>query len=240
MPSPMLGRPWTPAEDAALRAGYEHGKAPEIAAQLGRTFQSVFKRASRLGLGARRRWTNDDDRRLRNWWGEFTIETLAKRLNRTPATTFWRAQKLSLKLGAAPGTEYLTHAAKRAGYTVSSLRRVLRRSGVEIKRTMSRPEKGTRRHYHCVDPVLVDQAVAAWLKTEPLEAAARSRGVSAEILVNRLRDITDAPKKPTDRSHWRVPTEILDRAISVPLVDRRKFKPRGDRGLWLVKERRAA
>ncbi len=240
MPSHITGCPWTAAEDVVLRAGYEQGRAPEIAAQLGRTLQSVFKRARRLDLATHRRWTNEDDRRLRNWWGEFTVETIAKRLSRTPATTFWRAQRIGLELGAPAGTEYLNRAAERTGYAVGSLRIILQRSGVEIKRTMSRPGTGARWHYHCVDPVLVNQAVAAWLKTEPLETAARARGVSAEVLVNRLRDIAEAPRKPSDRSRWRIPTALLDRAVSMPLVDRRKSRSRGNRGRWLSKERTAA
>lgn len=209
----LVGRPWSPADDAVIRAGYEKGQAPAIARQLGRTLASVYHRARRLGLSTHRRWTKDDDRRLRNWWGEFTVDTIAKRLNRTAVTTFWRAQHLRLPLGAPGGTEYLSHAAERTGYALASFRMILKRSGVVIKRTMSRPEKGAKRHYHCVDPVLVDVAIAAWLKTEPLEAAARARGLSSEALASRLRGVVGVPPKPI-KLHWRIPTVVIDRALA--------------------------
>jgi hypothetical protein len=209
----VLGRAWSAADDAAIRAGYEKGEAPAIARQLGRTLTSVYHRAQRLGIQTHRRWTKDDDRRLRNWWGEFTVETIAKRLNRTAATTFWRATILDLPLGAPDGTEYLSHAAERTGYALASLRLILKRSGVEMKRTMSRPEKGTKRHFHCVEPLLVDAAIAAWLKTEPLEAAARARGLSSEALAKRLRGRDGVPPKPT-KIHWRIPTAVIDQALA--------------------------
>lgn len=240
----LLGRPWAPTEDDAVRAGYEKGEAPAVARELGRTLISVYHRAQRLGLQTHRRWTKDDDRRLRNWWGEFTIETIAKRIDRTTATTFWRAQVLGLPLGAAEGTEYLTHAAERTGYAVATLKMILRRSGVEIKRTMSRPEKGAKRHYHCVDPVLVDAAIRAWLKTEPLEAAARARGISAEMLRLRLQHVSGVPPRPADGTHWRIPTEVIDRAVATVKVFRgpgaRRRMAAANAGLGRVREWRAA
>lgn len=238
----MKGLAWTPAEDAVLRADYGHiGGAREVAAKLGRTLDSVHRRAQRLKIHTHARWTNDDDRRLRNLWGEYTVETIAKKLNRTTLATFQHAKEIGLKLGAPEGSEYLWHAAKRTGYPVASLRMILKRSGVEMRRTMSRPTPGPKkRPCHFVDPFEVDQAIAAWLQTETLHAGAARRGIHADALERRLRGIEGVPQKPADKSHWRIPSRILDEAVGAPLIDLRRERTRGERGKFLPSERSAA
>lgn len=107
-----------------------------------------------------RRWTPDDDRKLRNWWGIETMRTIAGRLGRTGDAVAARARILGLAVVPTGPVEYLTHAARRTGFHVESLRRILERAGVPMDRTMSRPLRAkTKRRCRVVDRALVDAAV---------------------------------------------------------------------------------
>ena len=46
----MIGRPWTRADDDAVRAMYQTHSAREISEQIGRTERAVYQRANDLGL----------------------------------------------------------------------------------------------------------------------------------------------------------------------------------------------
>jgi AraC-like DNA-binding protein len=48
----MAGRRWTPAEDAAIRAGYETEGVEDLAVGLSRSVPAVYQRAVKLGLTA--------------------------------------------------------------------------------------------------------------------------------------------------------------------------------------------
>lgn len=208
-------RPWTPAEDAVIRDRYVTAGSAAVARDLGRTVSSVCHRARRLRVLSRRRWTPADDNRLRNLWGSHPVAHVAKMLGRTEATTYWRAQKLGLPLGCPQGMEYLTHAAERTGYQTSQLTRILRWAGVPEYRSASR-KTGAARHFHVVDPFDVDEAIAAWLKTETAEFAAKSRGLVTETMVRILEQFGEGvPPRPKKRkAHWRIPTEVIDAAIA--------------------------
>jgi hypothetical protein len=211
-------RPWTPEEEAAIRDGYIKRGPMKLAAELGRTQVSVQKRAARLRALRRRRWTKADDDELRDLWGTLSIDKIAKRLGRTVATTYWRADRLGLERGATQGHEYFTDAAKRTGFAVATLRRILKTHGVKLLVTMSRPT-GARRHYHAVDPYDVDEAVAAWLACEDIAAAARARGLPAETLAWWVEKAQrhgglEAPERPRGKRRWRVPTVAIDAALA--------------------------
>lgn len=143
-----------------------------------------------------RRWTARDDEQLRTQWGEGSLRSLAAAIGRTELTTYWRARKLGLPRGCPQGLEYLTHAATRVGFATSQLRVILRAAGVRLQRSMSRPT-GAKRSFHVVDPVDVDDAVATWLATEVLEAAAGARGLDGGTL---LRALTKAGVEPLKTS----------------------------------------
>lgn len=205
---------WTPAEDAILRARYLTEGAAAMARALGRRLTSVHKRTQRLGLYTHRRWTPAEDARLRLCWGEADLAETARRMGRTVLTTWWRAQKLGLPLGCPQGWEYLTAAAKRTGYETGGLRPILRWAGVPIRFSISRPTTAPRR---CciVDPDQVDAAVARWLKTESLTAAARRHGIAAETLERWLRlSGKKLPAKPRAKKRWRVPSDIIDAVVA--------------------------
>lgn len=175
---------------------------------------AVYHRARVLRVLSHARWTKNDDRNLRELWGERTLRGISARLGRTTQAVFHRAQKIGLSLGCPDGAEYLTHSAERTGYSVETLRMILDRSGVAIRRTMSRPlGRRVGRPCHFVDPFEVDEAVEAWLKTEPLASAARRRGLDDSTLARRLRGVEGVPPKPVGKRHWRIPTAVIDRVV---------------------------
>jgi hypothetical protein len=211
---------WTADEDAVLRRSYIDGGIEAARAALPhRTQSSIYRRAERIGATRRKRWTSADDASLRNLWGtETDLSEIAERLGRTLLTIYWRAQKLGLTLGCPEGWEYMTHAARRTGYTTSQLRRILEAAGAEISEAMTRrsPRRGRRpmHRHHIVMPEVVDSAVSRWLETEPLETAARRRGLCSETLARRLRDAGIDKPKNMGRRWWRVTDDEVERALA--------------------------
>ncbi len=214
----IFGNPWTVAEDAVLRADYLKRGAQAIATELGRSFSAVAHRANRLGLASHRRWTPVDDQTIRDLWGHSSLARLSQELKRTKLTIYYRARMLDLECGAPEGFEYLSDAAKRCGYSVATLRRILSAHGVTLKITISRPGK-SKRHYHMVDVVDVDEAVEAWLASEDIEPAAEARSISGECLKRWLIDARsvgfDVPSVPkAAKARWRVPSKTIDAVVA--------------------------
>lgn len=210
-------RPWTAAENAMVREQYTELGPAELAKRLNRSVHSIEQKAKLLSVYRRRRWTPQDDQQLRELWGTMSCEAVAKTIKRTPATTHWRARKLGLATGAVHGTEYLSAAAKRAGFATASLRRVLRYADQPLHRTASRPT-GAKRHFHAVEPADVDDAVEAWLASEDVHPAAKRRGICGETLQRWLREAASAgfkvPPEPKRKKHrWRVPSETIDAVL---------------------------
>lgn len=208
--------PWSKEEDRVVREHYVTIGARGIASRLPtRTIASIRHRANRLGVLSRRRWTPKDDRTLRDSWGIFkmSIRGLAKLLNRTPLTVYWRASVLGLDLGCPQGYEYLTHAAKRTGFSPGQLRDLMRKHGADLMQGLSRPTKiAPSRRYHVVDPYDVDRAIARWAKTECVNAAAKARGLCGQTLSEWL--VASGLEKPKGKVRWRVPTAIIDRVVA--------------------------
>jgi hypothetical protein len=208
---------WTPEDDARLRVAYVKGGIALAREVLpARSAPSLFHRARKLGLSRRPRWTAEDDRRLTFEWAEgLSLATVAKRLGRTQAATYWRAQQIGLPLGVPDGFEYFSAAAERTGYATKQLRAILATHGVRLHATLSRtsPEKRPRR-MHFVDPLLVDDAVAAWVQAEPVEAAARRLGICGESLRRRLARV-GVENAPGSRQHIRVTAEQVEAANGI-------------------------
>lgn len=204
-------RPWTPAEDDAIRSRYYEQEAAELADHLGRTEVAIFQRAKRLGMTKNRRWTPDDDQHLTALWGAMSLGHVARTIGRTPQTTYWRARKLGLKCGAVQGMEYISTAAERTGYGTGQLRQILRWAGVKVIRSASRITK-SRRHFHVVDSFDVDEAVAQWHQTETVESAAQARGVCGHTL--RVWLIQAGLKRGNKKKHWRVKSVAIDHVIA--------------------------
>lgn len=197
--------PWDEVDDARLADVYAVGGiASAVEAFPSRSISSLYHRARRLGLHRRRRWTPGDDLSLEALWGEgLRLSAIAKALGRTPATCYWRAQKLGLPLGCPEGFEYLSHAAERAGFSTRRLVQILRAEGFKVRTALARPRPGESRRFHIVSPEDVDSAVAAYVKTETPEEAARRRGICADRLRARLARI-GVQNAPGTRKRMRV------------------------------------
>jgi hypothetical protein len=211
---------WSWAEDEVLRECYLRFGAKRCQVALpGRSLSAIMKRANAIGLLSKRHWSEDDDERLRKLWGAFSLDNIAKRLGRTLNTTYWRAQKLGLQLGVPQGYESLNAAVERTGYVQKQLRAIAEWAGVDIRRTLSRPMKSRSKagrfsyHFCFVDPFDIDEAIAKWLKTEPVETIARRHGIAGETLHRWLVDAGLTPPSEPKR-RWRVDTETADRIVA--------------------------
>jgi hypothetical protein len=219
--------PWAPIEDSILRAVYASGGIKDAVVALPeRTEAAIYHRAKRLGVQRRRRWTRSDDANLRDLWEQgLRLSAIAKHLGRTKATTYVRAQKIGLRLGCPDGFEHLTTAAKRTGFAPKTLRLIMRWAGKTVRATVSRPVKATWRR-QIVDPLDVDEAVAAWLTTEPVEAAAKRLGICGQSLRDRLERLGIA-NAPGTKRHLRITEEQLEAANRIAKWDRRNGLAKG-------------
>lgn len=121
------------------------------------------------------------------WESGWTLPAIARRMQRTPIGCYQRAVGLGLKVGAPDGYEKIEHAARRTGFVAKTLLRVLAIAGVKLHLGLSDPTikhkyKGGMYRHHYVETEAVDAAISAWLLTEPIAAAARSRGMSDDTL----------------------------------------------------------
>jgi len=157
-------------------------------------------------------WTPAEDAKLRSDWGLFTLAGVARRLGRTKTATFLRAKDLHIAIGCPEGFEYLTAAARRTGFAVATLRRMLDGAGVKIMRAYSRPGRKKKYPRHFVDPVDVDDVVRAWLDTETVGDAIRRFRMRRQKIVSLLE--AGGIARPVRKKHWRLPTAVIDRALA--------------------------
>lgn len=213
---PCLEKVWTPAEDAVLRAKYGHIAAKVIAKEIGRGTRAVMQRANKLGIVSYRRWSPKQDANLRAMWGDDSLKSIARALKRTMIRVYVRAQTLGLPLGCPDGYEYLGNAAKRTGFSIKTLRKILRKAGVQIKESYSRPtHRKTAYRYHIVDSFETDEAVTLYLQGAPLNQYTLEYGCSLETLQRSLRlakahtDIQIPEQPTTKKGTWRVSASVV-------------------------------
>lgn len=99
-------RPWTDADDRALRAIYEIMSRRDVAARMERTELAVVVRARSLGLKStyrekrtgikRTQWTPREDARLRKLYAAYSRTEVAAKLGRSSASVEGRIRKLGL------------------------------------------------------------------------------------------------------------------------------------------------
>ncbi len=99
MKSLLPFRAWTAAEDALLRDLYPRFPVAEVADRLGRTVQSLRKRAQALHIQTWHLWTEADRERLREMYGRVPCRQIARDLRRTPLAVKQQAMKLGLDAG---------------------------------------------------------------------------------------------------------------------------------------------
>lgn len=200
---------------SASQSSPDLGGAPAVTSGV-RRGQSYTDGRGRTRSRKNHIWTPADFDKLRLFWSELTVKQIAKRIGSTENTVYWRAQLLGLPLGCPQGMEYLSHAAKRTGFETVTLRGVLARAGVKIRRAQFRPNcpkrgrAGRGRLTYIVAPDAVDAAVEAWCAQETLSAAAARIGVRGETLARRLVNDPRVPPKPSGKRAWRIPSAIID------------------------------
>lgn len=216
-----VGKPWTEAEDAALRKVYPRGMAATLKRLKSRSQWALMQRARRIGIAKKPHWTAADDKRLGFLWeSQLRLSAIAKQMNRTTKAVFQRGVFLGLKVGAPDGFEYVTEAARRTGFAIETLAKMLREAGVKLNITHSDPSRAAmgkrlwRRHY--VDPESVDAVVAEWNRSENVQRAAATRGLCALTLRHWLRRAGCIPPRlPGERRRQhRVPSEVIDRVVA--------------------------
>jgi hypothetical protein len=220
----VLGRTWTADEVSYLREHYTKDGGEACGRAIGRTAKAVWVKAHALGICVEKWWTGADDERLRKLWGEISLRQIAETFGRAQTAIHQRAQKLGLGVGAPPGFEHITAAAKRTGFEVPTLRGILawaadagvtdKRRPVERLPYSPRSPRAKQWRRHIVDSFDVDEAVAAWMETETMEEAGRARGVSPETVRLTLRRFGDGvSSNPGKKKHWRVQSRLIDDAF---------------------------
>lgn len=158
---PERRRPWTPAEDAVLRATYADLPTRTIAETLARPLRVVYARAHALGLaksaaylatpasgrvrpgavigGGRARWTPEEDAALRARYADESTAALARELGHPVKSAYRRAQMLGLKKSAA----YLASGA--AGRLVKNDPRLVAGLGTRFRPGQTPANKGVKR-----------------------------------------------------------------------------------------------
>lgn len=209
---------WTRAEDALLREHYPKGGIAAASAAIPwRTATAIFRRARKLRLYRRRRWTPADDRVLRRMWETDRLSAIARTLDRTEQAVFQRAWELGMSRGIPRGHEYLNTAARRTGFAREQLAKILRWAGVAMHLTESHPSMKRSSHYRYVDTYDVDEAIARWMRTENVTAAARSRRLCEDTLRRWLLEAGHTPPKlrrGQQKPHWRLDGDVIDRVVA--------------------------
>lgn len=186
-----------------------------------RTMAAIIQAAQRLGAN-NPAYTAAEDKKLSLLWDAgIRLAAIAAEMGRSESSVFCRSRVLRLPAACPEGYEFICNASKRTGYYVSTLRKILAWAGVKEHLALSDPiPRASRRaakwHRHYVDPLLVDEAIERWLKTETVCGAARARGLSNESL---YRWLTAAgvfeKRKPGTRPGVRnIATEVIDRVVA--------------------------
>lgn len=211
--------PWTDAEDSVLREHYHRGPDAAVRHLPSRSRVAIKQRAWKLGLHARHPWNAVEDRKLAVWWESgLRLDAIAKKMDCTKTAVYHRARQIGLRLGCPDGFEYVTQAAKRTGFHGDTLLRILDAADVQQHTSLSAPwmkDWGGNYRWRYVDPIEVDEAVAAWMASEPVTTAARRHGIADQVLRRWLRKegvIGGASKQ--GKPHQRVRSEVVDRVVA--------------------------
>jgi len=192
----MNGRPWTPEEDARVRAAVGKRRArgsvgwERLAREMGRTVAAVHARARTLGLARPgTRWTRAEDAVLRAKWCEVAMRVLRQHLPyRTTRAIIGRAAALGLgAMDRRQGLLSISAAAERAGYPEATLRRLLIRQEVPMHRVGVNLRAAPRSDVRHVEWEDVVAAIERDTQLESAKAAAARLGMCRTTLRVRLR-----------------------------------------------------
>ena len=222
--------PWTPRQVAILRSRYGKVDTHTVARLTKHTVKAVLCKAHRLGVSKGRLWTDADDKTLTMLWDDISIRGLATKFSRSTYAVYQRAKKLGLSLGAPSGWEFLSAAKVRTGFHLGTLRMIIAwavangvidqrdqaiRDAMQVPKPKDYWRKGPRFRRQIVDALLLDEAIAAWMDSETLEAASRRFGVCGDTVRRTLRDFGVELPKASGRSrpHLRLPSKTIDAAM---------------------------
>ncbi|QIB27099.1 helix-turn-helix domain-containing protein [Caloranaerobacter azorensis] len=105
----MTKKRWTKEEVDYLVENYSKKSINSISKDLGRTKDSVFKKAKRLGLTKTvRNWTEEEIDILTLNWGKRSVEKIARMLNRSTISVKKKAMELKLGSQYIANGEYLS------------------------------------------------------------------------------------------------------------------------------------
>ena len=208
---------WTEEEKETLRVAFKNGGGIKAGAKAlpHRSRGSVARMSYILRLTWRRRhWTEAEQVSLRNMWGFSTMDEICRALNRPAISVYTRAKTLGLKTHAPEGWELISEASRRAGYDNVTMRRILRWAGVEMPRAYTETRSRKKQH-RIVDPGDVDEAVAAYVRTETVHAAAKRHGMGPRRLAPILArwGVKWVRSDDSRKSHRRVDFKAVDEAI---------------------------
>jgi transposase-like protein len=215
---------WSPAEDQVLHDLYASKGTKACQAVLGRSPASIRHRACNIGVVRHGRWTEKEKERLRMDWGSVAFSEICKNHGRPKEGVYCMAIRLGLTAEIPQGFELISHAATRVGYALKTLQNMLEAIGARPRPTTTRPRRSRkgRRHY-IIDSMDVDEAVEAWMQSEPLLTAAKRYGIADNTAKRWLLEAgVPAPPEEKKGCHWRVPTEVLERVIGGRIKDPRE------------------
>lgn len=216
---------WTAEESRLVAEMYPDRKrhAALRAALPRRTWSAITVHADRIKARCMPpRWSATEDRILREGWEELSMRTLmAKLRGRSRLAIYQRVTALGLRHGIPQGYESFAAACRRTGYSREALEKILERGGVRRHRLNAQRDAGLD-YQTFVEPDEVDAAIAAFMQTETVHAAAVARGLCDKTLRDWLvRAGVIGARVP--RAAVRLPTEAIDRVIE---EKRATYRPR--------------
>lgn len=202
-------KPWTPADDEAVRALYPAAARDVVLAALpGRTWMATSVRARLLGVrrvaySGRKVWTPADDEALRAMWPEHVRKTICANLGRSWAAVVHRAKVLGLVADGVRWKGYLTvtKAARRTGYAPRTFLRILGAyrehfaaiganeaavAGIPAPSLTARNRPWLKHAHRMVDAQAALDAVEWWMAMEGAPQAAARLGLPYTTLVRRM------------------------------------------------------
>lgn len=191
-----MKRPWTPEEEAVLRALYPEGDRDVILAALpGRPWHGIQMRASKLRILRRPTWKPEDDALLRQLWPECAVRTMRQRLRRSWAAIRHRAVDLGITKQRWAGYVTVNRAVRTSGLCTRAFLCALRgyqqhfatippgaeRDELPSPSLVYRKKPG-KYGQRMVDAQAAHDAVEWWLARETMTQAAKRMGVGAHVL----------------------------------------------------------
>lgn len=138
------GMYWSEEEIKKLEKMAQHSSMKAICKALGRSYQSVYDKARRLGIVVRleqgRVWKEEEVKQIVEAWGEVQVETIARNLRRSPGAVKRKAREV----GLPPLTEawkdlLVTQAGRALGISPRCIYDTWQKKGLPIKyRKLSR------------------------------------------------------------------------------------------------------